>query len=106
MPNIFSCSLEWFERLKDEQPKVIITTWKEAGGEPVNKFLERLQTLEDQGVSIFVVDCDSCPTIAEKLKVTEIGETIIFTNGIEKGRVIPDEKTIEESLKRVKKLTT
>lgn len=105
MPNIFSCSTEWFEKLKDDQARVIIATWKERGGEKVNEFLERLQALEDEGIPVFVVDCDSCPTIAEKLKVTEDGEAIVFAHGVEKGRLTPKED-IEGSLKMVKELTT
>jgi hypothetical protein len=27
MPNIFSCDADWFTRLKDEQPKVIVAVW-------------------------------------------------------------------------------
>jgi endo-alpha-1,4-polygalactosaminidase (GH114 family) len=109
MPNIFSCSTEWFKRLKEQQPKVVIATWKEAGGEKVsadklNEFLEKLQKLEDGGIPIFVVDCDSCGTIAQELKITEAGEVIVFNNGVEKGRVVPTDDKIEADLSEVKSL--
>jgi hypothetical protein len=107
MPNVFSCNDQWFNRLKGEQPKVVIATWREAGGEKVsggklNEFLERLQKFEDEGVPVFVVDCDSCPTIAEQLKVTEGGETVVFTGGVERGRTVPTDEGIEASLTEVK----
>lgn len=102
MPNIFSCSTEWFDKLSKEQPKVIIATWKE-GNEKINEWLEKLQKLEDEGVSVFVVDTESCPGIAEKLGAKEGGETIVFEHGEEKGRVIPGED-LESELAKVREL--
>ncbi len=102
-PNIFSCDPEWFNKLRNEQPKVIVAVW---GGEDekVNKWLERLQEFEDKGVPVFVCDSRSCPSIAEKLGATQPGETIVFTAGSEKGRLSPGDD-IEGSIEKVKGLT-
>jgi len=103
MPNVFSCSTEWFEKLSKEQPRVIIATWKE-GSDKVNEWLEKLQKLEDEGVPVFVVDTESCPAIAAKLETKEGGETIVFEHGEERGRVTPGED-LEEGIAKVKELT-
>lgn len=103
MPNIFTCDAEWLEKLKKEQPKVVVALWKKEGGENINKWLETLQKLEHEGTPVFVCDGDSCPGISEKLGTNEAGETIVFSQGIEKGRVKPGEN-IEESLSKVKEL--
>lgn len=100
MPNIFSCNTEWFERLKEDQPKVVIAAWKE-GNDRLNEWLEKLQKLEDEGVAVFVVDGDSCPSIIEKIGTKEDGETIVFENGVEKGRLTPSED-LEAELEKVK----
>ena len=100
-PNIFSCSAEWFEKLKDEQPRVIVATWSEEGGEKLNEWLERLQKFEDEGVPVFVCDIESCPSIAEKLGARGGGETIVFERGVEKGRLSPGQD-LEAELARVK----
>lgn len=102
-PNIFSCSAEWFEKLKDDQARVVIATWKEGAGDKANEWLERLQKLEDEGLPVFVVDTTSCPDIAERLGAKESGETIIFAQGVEKGRLAPGEDA-EADLARVKEL--
>lgn len=104
MPNIFSCSADWFKKLKDEQEKVVIATYQDSGGDKVNEWLEKLQKLEEEGVPVFVVDCDSCPKIAESIGVKEVGETIVLAHGVEKGRVSPGED-IEGNLNKVKELT-
>jgi hypothetical protein len=102
MPNIFSCDADWFIKLKDEQPKVIVAVW--AGeDEKVNNWLENLQKFEDKGVPVFVCDTRSCPTIAERLGAKEAGETIVFNKGIEKGRIVPTEK-IEENIQKLSEL--
>lgn len=88
MPNIFSCDPGWLEKLKKGQDKVVIATWKE-GSPGVDRYLESLQQLEDQGIPVFVVDATSCPKIADSLNTKESGETVVFSKGKEVGRLTP-----------------
>ena len=101
-PNIFSCDPEWFKKLKDSQEKVVIASWC-GGDEKCNQWLEKLAKLENEGLPVFVCDINSCPSIAESIKVTSPGETVVFSGGEEKGRLVPGED-FESDLKRVKEL--
>ncbi|MDD5045371.1 MAG: hypothetical protein PHI12_06695 [Dehalococcoidales bacterium] len=103
-PNVFSCSAEWFEKLKAEQPKVVVATWSEKAGAKNNKWLERLQELEKEGIPIFVCDGDSCKSILDKIGTQGAGETIVFGHGVEKGRLMPGEN-LEDDLGKVKEMT-
>ena len=104
MPNIWSCDAAWFEKLKNEQPKVIVAVWdRESESDKVNEWLEKLQKFEDEGTPVFVCD-KSCPGIVEKLGAKEGGETIVYAKGIEKGRLLHPSEDIEGSLSKVKEL--
>ncbi len=103
MPNIWTCDLGWFERLKSQTDKVVIASWC-GGDEKCNEWLERLAKIEEEGIPVFVIDKDSCPSIAESVKVTSPGETVVFSGGEEKGRVVPGDD-FESDLRRVRELT-
>lgn len=104
-PNIFTCSDEWLKKLMKEQDKLVITTWSEKSGEKLNKFLERLQSLEsEEKTPIFVIDCDSCGSTASSLGIKEPGETVVFRNGAEVGRLMPGDD-FEGDLSKVKEMT-
>ncbi len=105
MPNIFSCDPEWFDKLVKETPKAVIATWNKAGGEQTNKWLERLEKLENEGIPVFVCDGDSCKNITDKLGAKESGETIVFQNGKEVGRLAPGQDS-ESDFNKVKEMTT
>lgn len=104
MPNIFSCSPEWFEKLRAEQPKVVVATWSEKSSKKNNEWLEKLQGLEKEGIPVFVCDGDSCKSILEKLGTQGDGETIVFDHGVEKGRLTPGDD-FEGDLSKVKEMT-
>lgn len=99
MPNVWSCSTEWFEQMVKDQEKVVVTTWREKESEKINEMLEKLAKLEEEGTPIFVIDLDSCPAIGAKLGLKEAGETIVFELGKEKGRT-----KLEEGIEKVKAL--
>jgi hypothetical protein len=102
MPNIFTCDQEWFLKLKDEQPKVIVTLYR-GEDDKLNEWLEKLNGLEDSGTALFVIHEGSCGSaMADKLGLKQDGETIVFKKGQEVGRLTPDD--IEASLSKVKEL--
>ena len=102
-PNIFSCDPGWLKRLTDSQEKVVVTGWC-GGDEKSNEWLEKLAKLEDEGIPVFVCDKDSCPSIAESIKLVKPGETVVFNKGEEKGRLVPGDD-FDSDLKKVKELT-
>ena len=103
MPNIWSCDAEWFIKLRDEQPKVVVAMWS-GDDERVNEWLEKLQAIEKEDVPVFVCDIQSCPAIGEKIGAKEGGETIIFKHGVETGRLAPGED-LETELAKVREMT-
>lgn len=103
MPNVFSCNPEWFKRLKDEQPNVVVAMWSSQDADRTNKWLERLQLLEDENIPVFVCDLDSCPDIAEIVGASKSGETIVFRDGKEEARLEPSED-VERDIEKVKKI--
>jgi hypothetical protein len=102
-PQIFTCDPEWLSKLKDEQPKVVVALWT-GQDENVNKWLEQLQKIEDEDVPVFVCDAVSCGAIKETLGANEGGETIVFRQGKEVGRLKPSEN-IEADIARVREFT-
>jgi|GEM_PF-4051935 thioredoxin-like negative regulator of GroEL len=102
MPNIFTCNPGWVDDLKNKEEKVVIATWSEKGGAPLNDFLEKLQSLEQSGVPVYVVDCDACKGIADKLGVKEAGETVVFKKGVEVGRMENPAANVDDSFAKVK----
>ena len=60
--------------------------------------------MEKEGIPIFVIDKDSCPAIAEKVGVGNPGETVVFSEGEEAGRLQPSED-LDQDLKKVRELT-
>jgi sulfur relay (sulfurtransferase) complex TusBCD TusD component (DsrE family) len=73
--------------MKDSEKKVVVTTWSEKGGGNLNQFLERLQVLEKEGVPVYICDMDSCRGVAEELGIKNPGETVVYQQGAEKGRL-------------------
>jgi len=104
MPSVFTCSPDWARQLLKDQPKVVIATWSEKDSEKINEWLEKINKLEDEGIPVFVIDCDSCPRIGEELGVKEPGETLIYKEGAETGRLTPGED-LEAELAKVKEMT-
>ena len=102
-PNIFSCSAAWFEKLSQEQAKVVVAVWSESGGPKTNEWLERLQKLEAEGTPVFVCDGDSCPSIAQQINA-KAGETVVLEHGQEKARLTPGED-LEAELTKVREWT-
>ena len=102
MPQIWSCDAEWYDKLKNEQEKVVVAVWS-SHDEKVNPYLEKLQVLEDENIPVFIVDKDSCGSVAEKIGAKP-GETVIFKGGKEVGRVTLGEN-IEADIEKVRELT-
>ncbi len=100
MPNVFSCDAAWFERLRADQSKVVVAAWSEKTGQ--NEWLERLQKLEIEGIPVFVIDCDSCESIAVQVGV-KAGETVVFANRRETGRLTPGED-LDKNLGEVREM--
>jgi hypothetical protein len=103
MPSVFTCSPGWARQLLKDQTKVVIATWSEKDSGRLNEWLEKINKLEDEGIPVFVVDCDSCPSIEQELGVKEPGETLIYREGKEAGRLTPGE-SLDESLSKVKEM--
>ncbi len=103
MPNIFSCSDEWFNKLAKGEPKVVVAVWSESGGPKTNDWLERLQQLEKEGTPVFVCDGDSCPAIAQRINA-KAGETVVLEHGVEKSRLTPGED-LDAELGKVREMT-
>ena len=104
MPNVFTCDPGWLEKLKASQEKVVIAGWC-GDDEKCNQWLEKLAKLEEEGIPVFIIDKDSCPAIAEKIQVTEPGQTVVFVHGEEKGRLTPSGNNLENDLETVRELT-
>ena len=100
-PNVFSCSEEWFTKLKREQGKLAVVTWK-PGDSTNNQRLEKLQELERAGVACFVCDEKTCPDLANSLS-SQPGEVIVFERGVEKGRV-PPSADVDADVNKVKEM--
>ncbi len=97
-PNIFSCDPKWFEKLKTDQKDVVVVGWC-GDDEKCNAYVEEIAKLEARGIPVFVIDKDSCPTIAEQVGVKSAGETVVFHNGEEVGRLTPE--SIETAVQQI-----
>lgn len=103
MPNVFSCDPKWLDHLKEEQENVVVIGYC-GGDEKCNEFIEEVAKLEKEGIPVFVVDKDSCPDIAAKVGLQNPGDTVIFSKGVETGRLTPaDVSTAVDQIKQAMK---
>lgn len=102
MPNYFTDDPEIFEGLVGGQEKAVVIAW-EHGCEPCDMWIDKVgQAEEELGCPVFVVDADSCPKIAERLKFQGFPETIVFEKGEEAKRLEPAD-TLDDSFEELKK---
>ncbi len=87
-PNIFSCDPKWLDHLKEGQENVVVVGYC-GGDEKCNAFIEEVAKLEKEGIPVFILDKDSCPDLAAKVGLQNPGDTVIYSKGVESGRLTP-----------------